>query len=329
MYEGLGGGNRRNWLQPLLLHPADRNLLYTATQYVYAARDVASPSGPGPWRQISPDLTGASSQYESVISALAVAPSNPGCMYAASGDGRIHRTEDLLSESPSWIDVSAGLPNRWITDVAVHPMNHLTAVATCSGFGAGHVFKTCDGGASWADISGGLPDLPVNAVLFAPGNADVLFIATDLGVWTRTTGGSWIRYGYGIPNAVVYDLAVDAGNRLIAATHGRGAWMTEITVGSGLPNGAPAGSALDLSPLPFSISRHRSLAAVFETDAATDVQFTIFDVTGRPLRKSCTSGYQAGIRRHDLPIDGLAPGVYFVSASAPSLKKWAKALIVP
>src|SRR5207248_1844750 len=100
----------------------------------------------------------------------------------------------------------------------------------------GHVYKTTSAGGVWMDISGNLPDVPVTSLLIDPTAPNILYAATDAGVFVATDGGSagesWQRFGAGLPNVTVLQLAYSAAGpaKIIAATHGRGAWSIPALV---------------------------------------------------------------------------------------------------
>src|SRR5262249_46647801 len=140
---------------------------------------------------------------------------------------------------PGWIDRSAGLPRRVITQIRVDPVDAATAYATFSGFpmgpdAQGHVFKTSDAGASWTDISGNLPNLPVNDLAIDPDLPDTLYIGTDAGVMaTSDAGAHWSTLGVGLPRVVVYSLVLHRASRTLrAATHGRSVWDIPVPLSS-------------------------------------------------------------------------------------------------
>ena len=54
-----------------------------------------------------------------------------------------------------------GLPQRFVTDIAIDARDPLTAYVTVSGFGSDHVFKTVNGGESWQSVLGGIANGPV------------------------------------------------------------------------------------------------------------------------------------------------------------------------
>jgi len=124
-----------------------------------------------------------------------------------------------------------GLPNRFVTDIAVNPNNWKQAWAVVSGFGTGHIFKTTNGGQSWTSVNGNFPNTPVSAIAVDfRGASPVLYVGSDVGVQRSTNGGSsWARFGTGLPNSFVMDIVLYPGsNTLVAATHGRGAFKTTI-----------------------------------------------------------------------------------------------------
>jgi hypothetical protein len=129
-----------------------------------------------------------------------------------------------------------GLPNRYITSIAIDPASSGHVYVVFGGFGrhwipaelgpgVGHVYESTDGGLSFHDVSGDLPDVPADDLLIAPdGN---LVLGTDLGVYVAPASDTshWSLLGSPLPNAAVDDLAWGPGDSyVIAATHGRGLW---------------------------------------------------------------------------------------------------------
>jgi photosystem II stability/assembly factor-like uncharacterized protein len=308
---GFSGDDRPNWLQPLLLHPTDRSRLYTATQYVYEARNANLPDVPPVWRAISPALPGTPPYYESVITTLAVPNSRGTWMYAGSGSGKVFRCEDISATVPAWIDISNGLPMRWITRVGVHPSDPMHVFVTLSGLGSGHVFESTDAGATWADISANLPDIPVNALAIAQsGNMAMLFVGTDAGVWQKASDGAWIPVGTGLPNVVVYDLAIDREQRLVAATHGRGMWISQAVVPVEFPTEyADNPVIVGLFPHPV-VAGSRLTVTVLPSSTPTEL--SVFDMSGR---ERFTQRLPSSLRIIPLDLGALPEGVYFVRLS--------------
>ena len=159
------------------------------------------------------------------ISALCFVDAN--LIYAATVLGKVFKLV-----GPAWTATQisqAPLPNRYIWDVSPLPGNNNTVIAIMSGFGTGHVWRgaaPATGPATWTDISGNLPDIPVNALVIDPLNANRMFVGTDVGVFETANGGStWASISAGLPNCAVFDLRLHEATRILrAATHGRGLW---------------------------------------------------------------------------------------------------------
>lgn len=92
-----------------------------------------------------------------------------------------------------------------------------------------HIYKSQNHGDSWTAVQGDLPDLPVNAIAVHHFVPNVLFAATDLGVFISTDdGATWTEYNDGMPITVVNDIHFNpADTSLVVGTYGRGAWKTK------------------------------------------------------------------------------------------------------
>ncbi len=211
--QGLDPADRWQFYPPLIADASRPGTLYFGTQRVWQSLDRGDS-----WQPLSGDLTGGGS---ATLTVLAAAPSLPQILYAGTSDGRVHLSRD---GGRNWA-ITAPIPNRFVTAIAVDPQFPNRAYLGISGFGTGHVFRTDDSGASWQDISRNLPDIPVNAILVDATAPIRLFLGTDIGVFVSEPDGSWNPANSGMPNAVVLGLTQNLATGLIvAATHGRGAF---------------------------------------------------------------------------------------------------------
>jgi photosystem II stability/assembly factor-like uncharacterized protein len=227
---GISFSDRKNWNTPLIQDPADPDLRYTATHRVY--RSTADRN----WTVISGDLTGGPhmgnpGQVDGSITTLSVSPLDTSVLWAGSNDGHVHVSTD---DGDTWTDVSAGLPERWVTSVRADPFVRETAYVTISGFRwtepLPHVFQTTDLGSTWTPIAGTLPEAPVNDLAADPTNQGRLFVATDVGVYQTLDGGlSWTMLGADLPNAITTSLALDpSAQTLLVGTYGRSVFSAAI-----------------------------------------------------------------------------------------------------
>ncbi|HZT72755.1 MAG TPA: hypothetical protein VE996_03810 [Terriglobales bacterium] len=279
---------------PYQLTPNDPAQIILGTCRVWSGPADATTADDG-WLPISPDLTSHNSPAGTCgpdyVQNLAVAPSDAATIYAVTTDGRVQRTTKAFDLSPAWTDLTAApLPTNGslpFGGIAVSPDDPNTAylgvLGFVSGSSFGHVYKTADGGATWTDITGNLPDSPVNWILVDPEIPNDVYVATDVGVFVITDGGSagsaeiWQQLGNGLPNVAVLQLTMDPSRNVIAATHGRGAWAIAAL-------GTPAADFTLTSPAAVQTVAANGTTASFTIGAAAQGGFS------GTIALSCGSG---------------------------------------
>jgi photosystem II stability/assembly factor-like uncharacterized protein len=164
-----------------------------------------------------------------LASALAIV--GDSTVFVGTTEGRMYRvTRGASGWSAASVTALGKLANQYVSDIAVASATARTLWVSCSQAGAGHVFRSTDGGKTWVDRSANLPDVAVNALVVDPKNSKVLYAATDRGVFrSRNAGAAWADFGNGLPNVIVGDLILHASARLLrAGTRARGAWEVNI-----------------------------------------------------------------------------------------------------
>ena len=218
---GINTSDRMNWNTPVVFDPTNPEVLYYGSNRMYKSTDNA-----GSWSSISTDLTngpGINLSY-GTITTISVSAVNPELVYVGTDDGNVWIR---ATNGMGWEYLSAGLPDRWVTRVVADPVEENTVYVTFSGYRwdefQPHVFRSEDKGANWEDISSNLPEVPVNDLIVDPEDNDVLYLATDVGVFVSySIGESWELMGTNLPNVPVTDLDLHNPTRkLVAATFGR------------------------------------------------------------------------------------------------------------
>lgn len=282
--DGISQNEPTNWSTPVIMDPVDPDVLYYGTDRVYRTTN-----GAGDWTAISDDLTdGNPGTRLGTVTHIAVAPTNTALIWAGTDDSHVWITTDT---GVTWSDVSASLPRRWVTRIAVDPADDQIAYVTFSGLKwqdpEPHIFKTTNRGIAWMDISDNLPSIPINALAIDNQDSDAIFVGTDAGAFVSTTGGgAWEILGEGLPLVSVYDLKVHATERfLIAGTHGRS--MYKLVLPGGVGVGSPAAPGLPgqvrlhpNQPNPF----NPSTTLTYSLPRNTEIRFAIYDAAGRKVR---------------------------------------------
>jgi hypothetical protein len=232
----------------------------------------------------------------------------------------VHRTTD---RGDTWTQAAAlGFEAGAATKILAHPTDLSTAVVTFSGYeDLCHVAFTTDMGASWTDATGNLPPLPVSAIAIDPSRPGDWYIGTDLGVWSSAdSGATWSPFEEGLPNVVIADLEIaDAPRKLVAGTHGRGAWEIALPPpgGVGVTVAADRGARnlmLD-PPYPNPTADRTLLRYAARSDAPGHLR--IYDVNGRVVGDLAQFDRGDGIiRTTPWLIDELPSGLYFAVLEA-------------
>jgi photosystem II stability/assembly factor-like uncharacterized protein len=314
--------DRFNWSTPIVLNPKNPNVVLFGSQRVYRSTNNGVA-----YATISGDLTTnntSSLLTYSTITTLDISAADTSVYYVGTDDGKVWRS---VNRGGVWTDISAGLPNRWVTRVTADPLDPQVVYVTHSGFGddehLAHVHRSANQGATWTPIAGNLPDVPVNDVLVDPADTQRLYAATDVGVyWTPDQGATWVPLGSGLPFTAVFDLTLHAPSRtLVAATHGRSQWKADLAQIPVAVAPGPASARVALSAPAPNPSRGPTRIEL-DLPAAGRVELAVFDAGGRRVRTLFAGPLGAG--RHPFAWDGadaagvMTPaGVYFVRATTP------------
>jgi photosystem II stability/assembly factor-like uncharacterized protein len=140
-----------------VMDPTNSDRLLVGTNMVYETTNDGDQ-----WKAISGILSPSSNVADQYIVRLAIAPSAPNTIYAATADGRLFVT---TNDGGQWTEIDSGLPVDsfdQIGAIQVDPnnANHVFIAATRGAntvFGPLHVWQTTNGGTSWASITGNLP----------------------------------------------------------------------------------------------------------------------------------------------------------------------------
>jgi photosystem II stability/assembly factor-like uncharacterized protein len=247
---------RWNWNTPFFLSPHNPQVFYAASNRVmksYQRGDNMVAISPDLSKKemakidtsfrktggITLDATGAE-MYGTIVS-LAESYIRPGFLYAGTDDGNVWASRN---DGGSWEQFLParfpGLPatSAYVSEIEPSHFDSLTFYVTFDNHRVGdfkpYVYATDDGGRTFRSIAGNLPnDGPdfVHVVKEDTRNRDLLFVGTSVGVYASLNrGASWTKFMTGLPTVPVYDLKVHPrDNELIAATHGRGFYVVDIT----------------------------------------------------------------------------------------------------
>jgi PKD repeat protein len=164
---------------------------------------------------------------------LEQSPANVNILYAARDDKKLFRTEQCNSQSTSWTDLSANLPeNTSINDLEAHPYDE-NIVYLAQGT---NLYKSTDKGMSWQEISGNLPNSNITSIAYYKNSQEGLYVSTDIGIFYKDAFLSdWILFDNGFPASsrvteveIYYDTLNPQNDAIRASTYGRGLWSSDM-----------------------------------------------------------------------------------------------------
>ena len=305
---------RFNWNTPYFISPHNSSTLYVGGNRVLKSTKRGDDLFP-----ISPDLTTADTMkvrvstkttggitndatgaetYCTIVS-LNESPIRAGILFAGTDDGRVWVSHN---DGGTWDEVTrnfTGVPaGTYVSRIEPSPHDSMTFFVTFdnhrNGDYAPYVFMTTDFGKTFKSIVSNLPTGGVNYVHVIrqdPFNRNLLFLGMDIGAFVSTNmGQSWQRFMTGLPTVPVHDLRIHPrDHELIAATHGRGIWIANI---SALEQMSEAVLAED----------------VHLFSSPTAYQFGDPPVEGQSHGTSAVRGVEPAVRRRDHLSAGEAAG---------------------
>jgi photosystem II stability/assembly factor-like uncharacterized protein len=306
------------FVAPFVVCPSNPNILYIAGTNVYK-----SSNGGSTWSSSLGSFGGGKG--------LSI-----GTSWVSTDTVYIGTTPEGSTTAAVWRSVNGGLnwtnisgssiPNRYPTDIFVHPYRAKEVYATFGGFGSAHVLKSVDAGNSWTNITSNLPDVPHQSVFVDPLYSNNVYVGNDLGVYVSTNGGTnWVEFRNGMPYALVFDLSyAPVGRKLRAATHGNGIWESKLLsnpVGiSGNETEIPDGYMLEQNyPNPFNsmTTIHYNVPTYHSGEGRNPVvTIKVYNILGKEVKTLVSDVKPAGSYEIRFDAAGLSSGVYFYKMTA-------------
>lgn len=223
------GNDNLPFVTPIFGDPAQGNLMYGCTNYLYRYDSNTS--------QWTSHLGNQLLTSGSLVNTVGISPSNNQVLYTGSDSGDLYRS---ANKGASWTKINtASLPNRAITSISVNPSNPNDILVGLSGSGTGHIYECTNTAATspvFTSVSGSnnsaLPDVSLNCIARDPLDpVNTLYVGTDIGVFASNNAGTtWYNatIPLGLPAVQVTAIQVTNYRGLNVSTYGRGIWRLNI-----------------------------------------------------------------------------------------------------
>ncbi|MFW6131716.1 MAG: VPS10 domain-containing protein [Candidatus Aminicenantaceae bacterium] len=246
---------RYQWDSPIILSPHNPGIVYVCSQHVHRSLTRGDRET---FVTISPDLSKNNKerielskktnlQYATIYT-FAESPVKPGVYWAGTDDGNLQLstnggntwqniTEQFYNEdgTPKKGIEGDRIPyDRWVMRVTPSAHDPKTCYVAYSGYRTHnedntYIYVTHDLGKTWKDLSNGMMN-PVNDIEEDPDNSNVLYLATDYGVFVSIDKGeNWVDMSASAPDVIMMDIDIQERERdLAVATYGRGFYIVDI-----------------------------------------------------------------------------------------------------
>lgn len=233
--------SRTGFMAPVAISRSNPSIVYVASDNLHKS---TSGGTAGSWTGNS--YTSATNYIEArnkTAIALAVSPVNANKLYVSTSPFAQYDNDvnNLYVNMPpnilktingglSFTSIKNTLPDRFVMDFAISPSNDDSVWIVLGGFGTSHVYVSGNGGATWTNRGVGLPDVPHNAIMIDPRDPSIIYVGNDVGVYVSSNRGlTWSDYNFGLWDAtLVMDLVPTSNNKIVAATHGKGVFISDL-----------------------------------------------------------------------------------------------------
>ncbi|MCX6175593.1 MAG: T9SS type A sorting domain-containing protein [Ignavibacteriales bacterium] len=324
------------FVNPFAVDPSDENFMYYIAGNILW-RDSSLSTIPlyqnktsQGWKSIDLQIgagysfsTLAVSRTQNILYLAASSTSSQPKIYKMSNSKTSTTATEITPSNFPALNIAGGVPNgSYIHGIAINSDNANEVLVVLSNYNVKSLWYTNDGGASWSDVEGNLsgPTGPsVRSATILPTTSStsgkVYLIGTSTGVYSTTllNGSStlWAQEGSNVIGNVVveYITSRKSDGTVVAATHGRGAFVGTNYIQTGIENenNLPTSFQLEQNyPNPF----NPTTVISYQLSAVSNVKLQVYDVLGKLVATLVNGKVEAGNHKVDFNASMLASGVY-------------------
>lgn len=255
IHNGISETNRSNcnFIPHFILDPNDANRMLVGCRRLWRTNNVKA--GTPAWAAIKPALGLSPTPRDGTnmldqnhfeendprnISTVTVAPGNSNRIYVGHNNGHVFLTNNGLDANPTWTQIdelgNALPPDRWVSHLVADPNDPNIVYASFMGWEPDNVWMYDVASQQWTAVSGTggdwpLPSAPVSALEVHPTVPGWIYAGTDIGIFTSTDNGmTWSAATQGPGTVAIDELLWKDNSTLVAGTHGRGAYLADVSL---------------------------------------------------------------------------------------------------
>jgi len=337
------GSTNPQFINPQIIDRNNSSLIYfgggnsPTTTGIWRNNNAINATTTVGWTYLSGSDFGSATAKVSTISVSKA--NNPNVVYYGSDEGHIRKITG--ANGGGYVvsaDLNTGLPNGFVSCIAIDPENSEKVLAVFSNYNIGSLWYSSNGGTTWTNVEGNLGGANGPSVrwaeIFYVQSVMHIVLATSTGVfYTQTLNGTstvWTQEAVSsIGNVVsVHAEFRDADKTLVIGTHGRGAFQTQVLTPISvqpISTEVPKGFSLSQNyPNPFNPSTNIK----FEISKNSNVSLKIYDMLGKEVATLVNENLGAGTYNSVWNASGFSSGIYFYKIKAGSYTEVRKMILV-
>ena len=310
-----GGPSNYNFINPFILDPQDRNILYiTARNKIWRNDDISEIDlNDDRFNTISTnwvELNGTQlSILDGLITAIEASPALDDKLYLGTTLGKVIRIDSARGNA---VDVKlddSNLPQAYVSSIAANPFDGDEVMVTYSNYNTESIFHSSDGGASWVRIGGNLEENADGtgsgpavywSTIYPTFPTPTYFVGTSVGLFSTTEldgdNTVWEMEGpNSIGNVVINMIRTRTyDGKIVVGTHGNGVYSSSLTPAFvGIEdNGA---LAVNHKTFPNPFTNEVTFEVTLETDET--VALEVFDLKGSRVYLSQAGKLTKGVNQ--------------------------------
>lgn len=217
------------WSTPFCLHPDSSSTMFVGMKNIWRSKNIKHVEKDSIiWEKISTNFLSANTTD---CNQIRPHYTKGNVLYASKGSRKMGRTDNAMSDTVVWQNISTYLPNAVVAVNAIE--THKTdSLIVYIGFNK-NVYKSLTAGNSWTLMTPNLPDVAVNTIVTDTSSTlENLYIGTDLGIYYWDASMTdWVNFSSGFPYAArvtELEISYDSPKRIRASTYGRGLWESDL-----------------------------------------------------------------------------------------------------
>ncbi len=217
------------WSTPFCLHADSSSTMFVGMKNVWRSKNIKHANKDSiVWEKISTNFLSANTTDCNQIRGHYT---KGNVLYASKGSRKLGRTDNAMSDTVVWQNISTYLPNAVVAVNAIETHKSDSSIVYIA-FNK-NVYKSVTAGTSWTLMTPNLPDVAVNTIVTDTSSVlENLYIGTDLGIYYWDASMTeWVNFSSGFPYAArvtELEIAYDSPKRIRASTYGRGMWESDL-----------------------------------------------------------------------------------------------------